>query len=72
MSKAKDHAIGERFMIDHIIYEVRQADACAQCSLWVEDEGECLDTTGRFGSCARNARSDRKEVVFVQVGEVTD
>ena len=43
MSKAKDHAIGERFVIDHIIYEVRQADTCAQCSLWVEDEGECLD-----------------------------
>ena len=30
MTKAKEHAIGERFEIDHIIYEVRQGGATHQ------------------------------------------
>ena len=48
MTKAKEHAIGERFEIDHIIYEVRPAHSCQGCSLYIEEENECIDRHGRF------------------------
>lgn len=70
MTKVKEHAIGERFEIDHIIYEVRPADSCScqGCSLYIEDENECLDRHLRFGHCGGNVRTDGQDVKFVQVG----
>ena len=72
MTKAKEHAIGERFEIDRIIYEVRPARSCQGCSLYIVDENECLDRHGRFGHCDGNNRKDGQDVKFVQVGEATD
>ena len=68
MTKVREYAIGERFEIDHIIYEVRPADSCQGCSLYIEDENECLDSHLRFGHCGSGYRTDGQEVKFVQVG----
>lgn len=72
MTKVKEHAIGERFEIDHIIYEVRPAHSCQGCSLYIEDENECTDRHLRFEPCGSDVRDDRQDVKFVQVGEATD
>jgi len=72
LSEVKEHAIGERFEIDHIIYEVRPAHSCQGCSLYIEDENECLDGKLRFGHCGSCHRTDGQDVKFVQVGEATD
>ena len=71
----KEHAIGERFGVDRIIYEVRPAQTtspCQGCSLYVKEENECLDRIGRFGHCASSYRKDGQGVIFVQVGEEED
>ena len=70
----KEHAIGERFEVDCIIYEVRPEPplSCQGCSLYVKEENECLDRTGRFGHCDRSYRKDGQDVIFVQVGEKED
>ncbi len=70
----KEHAIGERFGVDRIIYEVRPAPAfsCQGCSLHIKEENECLDRTGRFGHCDSFYRKDGQDVIFVQVGEKED
>ena len=67
--KTKEHAIGERFEVDHIVYEVHPACSCQGCSLYIEDENVCLDNQQRFGSCCGASRSDGQNVKFVQVGE---
>lgn len=67
-----ENAIGERFEVDCIIYEARPAPTCRGCSLFVEEEGECLDRTGRFGYCGHVHRKDGQNVIFVQVGEKED
>ena len=72
MNKVKEHAIGERFEIDHIIYEARPAHSCQGCSLYIEDENECTDRHLRFEPCDGNVRDDGQDVKFVQVGEATD
>lgn len=72
MTKVKEHALGERFEIDHIIYEVRLAESCQGCSLYIKDENECLDLHGRFGFCSGICRTDGQHVKFVKVGEATD
>ena len=63
------HAIGERFEVDHIIYEVRQSDTCKECSLYIEGKCKCLDQRERFGHCFGGLRKDKQNVKFVQVGE---
>lgn len=69
----KEYSIGSRIEIDKIIYEVRPADLCCQgCSLFFEEEYECLDKNFRFGACSGHLREDRKNVIFVQVGEAKD
>ncbi len=71
--ETKEHAIGERFEVDGIIYEVRPAPAsCQGCSLFIEEEGECLDRIGRSGYCDSVHRKDGQDVIFVQVGEKED
>lgn len=69
MKHLKEHAIGERFVVDHIIYEVRPAQSCEGCSLFFREEAECLDYHGKFGYCGSSTRADGKDVIFVQVGE---
>ena len=69
----KEHAIGERFEVDCIIYEVRPApSSCQGCSLYVKEENECLDRACRFGHCDSAYRKDGQDVIFVQVGEKED
>ena len=70
----KEHAIGERFEVDGIIYEVRPSPtfSCQGCSLHVKEENECLDRIGRFGHCGSSYRKDGQDVNFVQVGEKED
>ena len=67
----KEHAIGERFEVDRIIYQVRPAptNPCQGCSLFIEEENECLDHEMRFGHCGGTHRTDGQDVNFVQVGE---
>lgn len=72
MTKVKDHAISERFEIDHIIYEVRSAQSCQGCSFYIEDENECVARYGRIEPCDSYDRTDGQDVKFVQVGEATD
>jgi len=72
MRHFEEHAIGERFVIDHIIYEVRPADSCVGCALCLSEEGECLDYRMRFGLCSAESRTDGRDVKFVQVGESDD
>ena len=72
MKHFEEHAIGERFVIDHIIYEVRPADSCEGCALCFSEEGECLDYRMRFGLCGGESRTDGQAVKFVQVGESDD
>lgn len=68
----KEYSIGSRIEIDKIIYEVRPADNCQGCSLFYEEECECLDKNWRFGECSGNLRQDGKDVMFVKVGEAED
>lgn len=68
----KGYPIGSRIEIDKIIYEVRQADNCQGCSLFIEDECECQDKKHRLGVCSADFREDGKDVIFVQVGEAKD
>ena len=72
MKHFEEHAIGERFVIDHIIYEVRPADSCEGCALYFSEEGKCLDYPMRFGLCSAESRTDRRDVKFVKVGESND
>ena len=69
MKHFEEHAIGERFVIDHIIYEVRPEDSCHGCSLYTE--GKCHHK-GRFEHCCSGNRQDNQNVIFVQVGESDD
>ena len=71
MKHLKEHAIGERFVVDHIIYEVRPTDtySCEGCSLLCREEAECLDYNRKFGACGSCTRTDGQDVIFVQVGE---
>ncbi len=77
MRHFEEHAIGERFVIDHIIYEVRPSDSCVGCalcftSICFSEEFECLDYRLRFGLCDGISRKDGQDVKFVQVGESDD
>lgn len=69
MSKIKEHAIGEKFIVNHIIYEVRPAHSCRNCSLYVESENECLNKNGQFEDCNGNYRTDGQDIKFLQLGE---
>lgn len=59
--------VGSRIEVNGITYEVRAADTCRNCSLYYEEENECLDPHGLFGYCGAEYRSDGKNVNFVQV-----
>lgn len=66
MSKI-EHPVGSRFECDCIIYEVRPAYSCKGCSLYIEEENECLNSHHRFGFCDSYNRTDGQDVKFVQV-----
>ena len=69
--KHKEHKIGERFIIDHIIYQVNKSNdgSCYNCAFNIEYEDKCLDHTARCGECSGKYRQDRQDVIFVQIGE---
>ena len=65
-----EHAVGSRFEVDGIIYEVQLTESCRGCACFIEGEGECTDSRSyRFGMCCSGQRSDGNDVRFVQVGE---
>lgn len=69
MTNSFEHAIGDRFEVCHLIYEVRQADSCNGCSLYINEENECVARDRRFGQCSASYRTDGQNVKFVKVGE---
>lgn len=69
MAKVKEHKIGERFVLDHIIYEVRAGDSCRECAFYVDDDNVCTDYHSRAEACGGYIREDEQDVIFVQVGE---
>ena len=73
MTKIKQHKVGERFEMCKLIYEVRECTSCEGCDLFIEEEYYCTDICGdNFEPCSNIKRDDRKNVIFVQVGEVKD
>jgi hypothetical protein len=70
MATKKQHKVGERFEMCKLIYEVRPAQSCEGCSLYIEDENECTDGyIDNFEPCSGSVRDDGQDVKFVQVGE---
>ena len=67
----KEIPIGGRFELRKLIYEVRAATCCVGCACYIKSENECTNR-GDFPPCSSTVRSDDQNVIFVQVGEVTD
>lgn len=67
-------AVGERFVLSYLIYEVEETDiGCEGCSFFYEDELECTLTPNEYNLvsyCGAILRPDGKSVIFKQVGEV--
>lgn len=74
MSKLQFRAVGERFELAGLIYEVEETDiGCDGCGFFYEEEYECTLTINEYnkvGYCSRLLRRDDKNVIFRQVGEV--
>ena len=74
MSKLPFRAVGERFVLSYLIYEVEEIDiGCEGCSFFYEDELCCTLTPNEYnlvGYCCAILRPDGKSVIFKQVGEV--
>ncbi|MBR7052586.1 MAG: hypothetical protein IKI44_06335 [Bacteroidaceae bacterium] len=67
-------AIGERFELAGLIYEVQESEAgCGGCGFFYEEECECTLTPGEYdlvGYCGSVLRRDDKNVIFKYIGEV--
>ena len=73
MKKRKQHKVGERFVKCKLIYEVRESALCDGCAFFNEKEEQCTDGHGdNFEPCSNINRYDRKNVIFVQVGQVKE
>lgn len=63
--------IGERFVLDGVLYEVDEAmnrdDPCKGCSFRDEKGLVCRSDIGVTGFCYRGMRGDDKQVVFKEV-----
>ena len=66
-----EYAIGEQFIVDHIIYIVVESDtiSCYGCAFNIEEENECLDRNAKCGECSGKYRKDGKYVIFKKIGE---
>ena len=68
----KTRKIGEQFIMDGVLYEVRDAvnteDPCLDCSLNNGKGLICSGDTGVMGFCYAGMRSDDKQVIFKEVG----
>lgn len=65
-----EHVIGDFFVVDGLVYQCREGDNCHGCSCFYEKGLACEDASNRYGECNRVLRKDKKDVYFVQVGEV--
>lgn len=65
-----EHAVGDYFVLDNIVYQVRLRDMCIDCSFIDEDKLVCKDRQCRCGPCSMWSRNDGNQVSFVKVGEV--
>lgn len=67
-------AIGERFELAGLIYEVQESEAwCRGCSFLYEEECECtlsINESNVVGNCSSLRRPDNKDVIFKHIGEV--
>lgn len=69
----KQHKVGERFEYCKLIYEVRENILCKKCSFFIEAENHCTRRRNHdFEPCNCYERDDKKNVIFVQVGEAND
>lgn len=65
-----EHVIGDFFVVDGIIYQCREGDECSCCACFCEKELACMDEHNKLGDCSHVLREDKKDVYYVQVGEV--
>lgn len=65
-----EHAVGDYFVLDNIVYQVRKRDMCIDCAFINEDELVCHDRQCRCGPCSMLSRHDSTPVSFIKVGEV--
>ncbi len=74
MSKLPFRAVGERFELAGLIYEVEETDiGCRGCSFLYEEECECVMTERErqvAGACSHVFRPDDTFVIFKYIGEV--
>lgn len=66
--------IGDIVEVCNIRLECReQKDGTCRGCYWLEEEEQvCTDSYNSCGLCSYNTRSDNKDVIFVEVGEVQD
>lgn len=74
MGKLPFRAVGERFELKGLIYEVEESGiGCEGCSFLYKDECVCTmtwDDRKLTSHCTAWYRKDHKNVIFKQVGEV--
>jgi hypothetical protein len=74
MTNKPFRAVGERFELAGLIYEVEETDiVCRGCSFLYEEECECVMTDRErevAGMCASVFRPDDTFVIFKYIGEV--
>lgn len=74
MTNKPFRAVGERFELAGLIYEVEETDiGCGGCGFFYEEERECTLTPGEYnkvGYCGSVLRRDDKNVIFKYIGEV--
>lgn len=69
MNIVKERAVGEQFELCCCIYEAIEGETCRDCVCYIMEENECTDIGRAFGPCSSKERKDKKDVIFIKVGE---